>query len=145
VTPLHPVDPAPAATPPRLSVTLDGDPVAVVRARDDVRALAERAGFGERAGDVALAVAELLANAVEHGAPPVTVDAWFDGRLIIEVTDRGRGLDREAVWRRHPPPARGDRGRGLWIVRQLMDVVNVTRDGGTRVHVELCPEPHIGA
>jgi anti-sigma regulatory factor (Ser/Thr protein kinase) len=114
--------------------------------RRDVHDLAVRAGFGDRAGDLTLAVAELLANALEHGRPPVVVEGWFDGRLVIEVTDSGAGMDRDAIWRTHPPGPSGDRGRGLWIVRQLVDVVTV-RSGpeGTTVHVELSPEPHIGA
>lgn len=131
--------------PDRLAVRLDRDPVAAVRVRDEVREMAVQAGFGDRATDVALALAELLANAVEHGEPPVTVEAWWDGRLVIEVSDAGCGLDRERVFRTHPPAPRGDRGRGLWIVRQLVDVLQIRNVEGTCVHVELSPEPHIGA
>lgn len=132
--------------PTHLTATFDGDLSGVATVREEVRGLAVRAGFGERANDVALALAELLANAVEHGTPPVRVDAWWDGRLVVEVADVGTGLDRDAVWRSHPPSPQGDRGRGLWIVRQLMDVVIVHCDAdGTRIHVELSPEPHIGA
>lgn len=132
--------------PTRLSATFDGDLSGIPAVREDVRGLALRSGFGERANDVALALAELLANAVEHGTAPVHVDAWWDGRLVVEVRDAGTGLDRDAVWRSHPPSPQGDRGRGLWIVRQLMDVVIVDSDeAGTRIHVELSPEPHIGA
>ncbi len=130
----------------RLTVRLEDDLDDVAGVREDVRAMADRAGFGERANDAALAVAELLANAIEHGMAPVTVEAWCDGRLVVEVSDAGTGLDRDAVWRSHPPSPRGDRGRGLWIVRQLMDVVLVESGAdGTRIHVELTPEPHIGA
>lgn len=131
---------------PKLRARVDDNLAHVATVREEVRALAERAGFGERANDAALAVAELLANALEHGVPPVQIEAWCDGRLVVEVTDSGDGLDRDAVWRTHPPSPRGDRGRGLWIVRQLMDVVLVeSGETGTRVHVELSPEPHIGA
>ena len=139
-------NPEPLPAPTRLSATLDGDLSGVSAIREEVRDLAVRAGFGERANDVALALAELLANAIEHGTCPIGVEAWWDGRLCVEVSDSGAGLDRDAVWRSHPPPPQGDRGRGLWIVRQLMDVVLVESDAsGTRVHVELSPEPHIGA
>lgn len=143
---LSPGNPDPVPAPPRLRATLDGDLSGTSSIREEVREMAVRAGFGERANDVALALAELLANAVEHGTTPITVEAWWDGRLCVEVTDSGAGLDRDAVWRRHPPSPQGDRGRGLWIVRQLMDVVLVESNGnGTRVHVELSPDPHIGA
>lgn len=118
----------------------------VLELRERVRDLADRAGFGERANDVQLAVAELIANAQEHGDPPVEVEVWGDGRLVMEVRDSGGGLDHHEVWRRHPPAPNDHRGRGLWIVRQLMDVVVVrSGDDGTTIHVELSPEPHLGA
>ncbi len=111
-----------------------------------MRELAERAGFGDRANDIILATAELIANAQEHGHPPIEVEAWADGRLVIEVRDSGGGLDHQAIWLRHPPSPYDHRGRGLWIVRQLMDVVVVRSDeDGTTIHVELSPEPHLGA
>jgi anti-sigma regulatory factor (Ser/Thr protein kinase) len=111
-----------------------------------MRELAERAGFGGRANDITLATAELIANAQEHGRPPIVVEAWAEGRLVIEVRDSGGGLDHQAVWQRHPPSPYDHRGRGLWIVRQLMDVVVVRSDEhGTTIRVELSPEPHLGA
>jgi len=108
--------------------------------------IAIRSGFADRADDVAIAFTELVANAQQHGDPPILVEAWWDGRLVIEVSNHGTGLDREGIWKSHPPEPDGVRGRGLWIVRQLVDVVDI-RTGGERtmVHVELSPEPHIGA
>jgi serine/threonine-protein kinase RsbW len=74
------------------------------------------------------------------------VRAWADGRLVVEVSDAGEGFDRAQVWRTHPPPPLGRRGRGLWIIRQLTDLVVITSDEhGTTVRIELSPEPHIGA
>ena len=74
------------------------------------------------------------------------VRAWADGRLVVEVSDVGDGFDRASVWSTHPPPALGRRGRGLWIIRQLSDVVSISSgDGGTIVRIELSPDPHIGA
>jgi len=114
--------------------------------RSEIYDIAIRAGFADRAADVAVALTELVANAQEYGEPPFLVEAWWDGRLIIEVSNRGTGLDRDSVLRREPPRPHEVRGRGLWIVRQLVDLVDI-RTGGERtmVHVELSPEPHIGA
>lgn len=125
---------------------LTDHPGELARVRGDMRSLAERAGFGERAADVMLALDELIANAQEHGGPPVIVDAWADGRLVVEVRDSGRGFHSPDVWRSHPPRPLNSRGRGLWIVRQLADLVDV-RSGpdGTWVRMELTHEPHIGA
>lgn len=131
---------------PVWAAVLGADPAEVPAVRGDVRALAVATGFGERADDVELVVDELLANAQEHGRPPVAVRAWCDGRLVIEVVDRGPGFDRHRVWRAHPPAPDAHRGRGLWIARQLTDLVAVGADGrGAWVRVELCPDPHIGA
>jgi anti-anti-sigma factor len=78
-------------------------------------------GEQERVG-VMVAVGEACANAAEHayrGAEPgpmsVTADVDVDGVLSVSVRDEG-------TWR---PPDRdpGDRGRGLLIMRQLVDTV----------------------
>ena len=79
--------------------------------------------------DVVVAVGEACANSVEHayGAAEgeVTVQAELDGPdLLVTITDSG-------TWR----SARGQgRGRGLLMMRRLMDTADVERDGdGTRV------------
>ena len=138
-----PGDPPPRE---RISADIDGSPASLARVREDIAVLAQRAGFDDRVGDVTLVVAELVANALEHGEPPVHLDAWNDGRLVIEVSDQGGGFDRASVWQRHPPSPHGSRGRGLWITRQLMDIVEVHSDnGGSRIRAELSPDPHLGA
>jgi anti-sigma regulatory factor (Ser/Thr protein kinase) len=71
--------------------------------------------------DVLLAVGEAGANAVEHAYGPVdeefAVTAEVEnGEVHITIADQGR-------WR----PARGtNRGRGIDLMRQLMDEVDVT-------------------
>jgi anti-sigma regulatory factor (Ser/Thr protein kinase) len=114
--------------------------------RSEIYDIAIRAGFADRAADVAVALTELVANAQQHGDPPYLVEAWWDGRLVIEVSNHGTGLDQDSVWRSEPPRADEVRGRGLWLVRHLVDLVDVrTGTERTMVHVELSPEPHIGA
>lgn len=114
--------------------------------RSEIYDIAIRSGFADRAGDVAIAFTELVANAQQHGRPPILVEAWWDGRLVIEVSNHGTGLDGNGKWKSRPPETDEVRGRGLWLVRQLVDLVDV-RVGAERttVHVELSPEPHIGA
>lgn len=130
----------------RYTAALGDDPAEIAAVRLAVHDLAARSGFAERAGDLVLALDEVIANAQEHGRPPILVEAWADGRLVVEVTDAGEGFDRARVWSTHPPPPLGRRGRGLWIIRQLTDLVAVSADGdGTRVRIELSPDPHIGA
>ncbi|MEA2308370.1 MAG: hypothetical protein QOI65_656 [Thermoleophilaceae bacterium] len=89
-------------------------------------------GAGEdESYDILLAVGEAAANAVEHAYGPV--DEQFvltaeivEGEVHLTVADQGR-------WR----PARGtNRGRGIDLMRQLMDEVDVTMaDHGTVVRM----------
>jgi serine/threonine-protein kinase RsbW len=130
----------------RWTAVLGGDPAEIADVRSAVHGIAVEAGFAERAGDLVLALDEVIANAQEHGRPPIAVSAWVDGRLIVEVEDVGTGFDRARVWGTHPPAPLGRRGRGLWIARQLTDTVGIRSDAsGTHVRLELSPDPHIGA
>lgn len=125
---------------------LGSDPAEIAQIRADIDTLACGHGFSDRAGDLVLALDEVIANAQEHGRAPIVVEAWIDGRIVVEVSDVGAGFDRQRVWDAHPPTPYGQRGRGLWIARQLTDAVSI-RSGhrGTRVRIELSPDPHIGA
>ncbi|WP_217915198.1 ATP-binding protein [Miltoncostaea marina] len=128
------------------SSLLGDDPAEIAAVRRAVRDIAVRGGFDDRASDLVLALDEVIANAQEHGRPPIEVTAWVDGRLVVEVADVGEGFDRARVWRTHPPEPYGTRGRGLWIARQLTDLVTITTgQRGTTVRIELSPDPHIGA
>lgn len=130
----------------RYVATLGDDPAEIADVRARVHDLAGRSGFAERANDLVLALDEAIANAQEHGRPPIRVEAWADGRFVVDVSDVGAGFDRRRVWDTHPPPPLGRRGRGLWIMRQLTDVVTITlADGLTSVRLELSPDPQIGA
>lgn len=130
----------------RYSTALGNDPAEIARVRADVGDIARRHGFHDRAGDLVLALDEVIANAQEHGGTPIDVEAWVDGRIVVEVSDHGGGFDRQRVWSAHPPTPYGARGRGLWIIRQLTDAVSISSgERGTIVRIELSPDPHIGA
>jgi anti-sigma regulatory factor (Ser/Thr protein kinase) len=78
---------------------------------------------------VVLAVNEATANAIEHGAQGhgrVELAAYVDGdRLEITIADRGTWTGR---------PGAANRGRGLLLMRALMDEVEIQPgSGGTRV------------
>lgn len=81
------------------------------------------------AWDVELVVSELAANAVEHGAgDELTVEVDITRRpwLSVSVTcisDAAPALRAWRTWAIAPPDARS--GRGLGIVRRLMDDVDV--------------------
>ncbi len=127
-------------------IELTGDPAEIPSVRQAIRDLAERHGFAQRRSDLSLALDELIANAQEHGTPPITVRGWYDARLVLTVSDAGRGFDYRTIVRSHPPVMLGKRGRGFWIVRQLTDHVHVDcGPNGTTVRIELTHEPQIGA
>ncbi|WP_163554005.1 MEDS domain-containing protein [Candidatus Frankia alpina] len=94
-----------------------------------VRAAAIRAaradGLGEdRAGDLELAVHEVATNSIRHGGGRGVARFWIvDGCLICEVTDSGQLADRLAGRRR--PDLNLSGGRGLWLVNQLCDLVQL--------------------
>jgi serine/threonine-protein kinase RsbW len=86
------------------------------------------------------AVAEATMNAIEHGNGnraeiPVEVEVTQDGdRLIVAITDQGGAPVREAS-PEEPDLARkldGDqspRGWGLFLIRNMVDAMEVTTDG----------------
>lgn len=85
--------------------------------------------------DVILAVSELLTNSVRHGGGRGQLRVWSEGdRFCFEVHDGGRIL--EPLAGRTRPPRFGEGGRGLWLVNQLCDLVQVRNfPGGTVVRV----------
>jgi anti-sigma regulatory factor (Ser/Thr protein kinase) len=111
---------------------LPGVPQAVRLARNDLRRWLERDGATESdAIDIALACSEACANAVEHAGDPARhvfeVEAQRD-RDVLQLTVRDFGS-----W---SAPAEQDdtRGRGLAMMRGLMDSVEVASDAaGTQV------------
>lgn len=130
---------------PRGARHLEGE-VSPAQARQMVRDLLER-GEGHMASpttrprsvladDMAVSVTEIVTNAWQNGATRVDVSCWrAGGEYVLQVDDDGPGLpDLYAGYRRPLPSAFG--GRGLWIVRQLADLVEVApREPGTAVRV----------
>jgi anti-sigma regulatory factor (Ser/Thr protein kinase) len=92
---------------------------------------------GQRLEDFALAVNELVTNAVRHAGGQGRVRLWrVDGSLCCEVTDHGPGIPGHRVEPRRPPPAFATDGRGLWLVNQLCDDVRIaTGPAGTTVRI----------
>ncbi|GAA3432838.1 sensor histidine kinase [Kutzneria kofuensis] len=71
-----------------------------------------------------LAVHEVMVNSVDHGGGGGMLRLWAeDGDLVCEVRDEGVITD-PLVGRRRPTLAQ-PRGRGMWMVNQLCDLVQV--------------------
>jgi serine/threonine-protein kinase RsbW len=122
-----------------VSVQLDVDPRSAAIARDTCAAALLRIGVEQECVDhVTLAVAEACANVVEHaGTGASTFDIRIDvvgSWCHVDVVDRGRGFDPTSL-SFELPPAPSVRGRGIAIMRRVVDEVTVaTAEGaGTRV------------
>ena len=107
-----------------------------------VRALvlqqAREAGLTEgRANDLVLAVSEVAANTLRHTRSSGTLAIWHDAEEVVcEIRDEGTITDPLVGSRRPPPDASG--GHGLWLVRQVCDLVELTSDAnGTTVRMHM--------
>jgi anti-sigma regulatory factor (Ser/Thr protein kinase) len=127
---------APLPSPPASAYLLAFNMSSARTVRAKVSHYALDAGFTEdRAGDIVLAVNELVANSIEHGAGSGTFSMWSDSRsMICEVYDSGRLHDPLAGRRR--PAANEIGGRGLWLANQLSDLTQLRcSPTGTRVRL----------
>lgn len=112
----------------------------LVRARAKVVKFALEHGFAEDAEDIALATQEALKNIIQH-ACPADDNMHFEcvaypDRMVVEVLDEGNGFD-TGILDHEPSSPLALHGRGVQLIRGLMDEVRVTSDQeGTVVHME---------
>lgn len=119
-----------------LTLRLPRDRVSVPVARHlATHTLREVGASADDIADVELALTEACTNVLDHAGPgdayDVSVTVRSD-RCELRIVDGGHGFahDRSALGE---PPA--ERGRGLGLMRALMDAVDIHSepDGGTRV------------
>lgn len=126
--------PPPAQPPVEVPIVPGGLP----HLRDLAANQAAAAGFEHRRiQDAVLAVSELATNTLVHGGGSGTLRVWRDGpTLVQEVVDAGR-IDEPLVGRRRPTPGEIG-GRGLWLVNEVCDLVQLrSSPAGTVVRVHL--------
>ena len=124
-----PMPPAPAR--PDHDVTLH-DVGGLRGLRTALTAWAAEHGFAaEAAEDVLVAVTEVATNGLRHGEGTVRVRAWHHGdTLIVQCDDAGGRPIPAAAGYHRPRPFAAVGGRGLWLARQLADVVTVSSAPG---------------
>lgn len=141
---------------PILDTMFDSGTLHVLRA--DVQVLASRAGFPDhRVEDVVLAIHELAANAVHHGAGAGRLRIWnLGGALHCQVDEpptygglaasgagHGDGGPTEAENPSSPNAVsswQATPGHGLWVVQQVADQLQVTSGAqGTSATVTFSP------
>lgn len=118
-----------------LELVLPSVPRSARRARGLVQAVAATRDLSDATRhDIALAVGEALANAIQHGSPRGPADSvglkltLFDSGLVIQVLDHGC-WGKEVLHEETPSVC----GRGLMLMRQLLDDVEVSSIGGGTV------------
>lgn len=137
----YPEDPPPLAAirGERLIADLPFDDLPGIR--EMIHTVAEQAGFSpERVYDVLIAVNEVASNSIVHGGGSGVLNLWQDdsGSLVVEIRDEGHIGD-PLVGRYAPGPDL--EARGLWLVNQLSDLVQIRSNGsGTVVRTSFLPD-----
>ena len=124
--------------PPPGATSIDcASPADVAGARRLVRSRGAEAGLDpDVVADVALAVTEVLTNALLHGAPPALLHVYQESATwVCHVHDGGRG-PMDPLIGLVPPAQPSDHGYGLWLARQLCAAVDIGNDrSGTHVRL----------
>ncbi|WP_327733217.1 sensor histidine kinase [Streptomyces nojiriensis] len=116
----------------------------------EVRAYAEGFARGTalsaaRRGDLVLAVGEAAANSLSHGGGSGALRLWSTAgsgagagaEVVAEIRDGGHLAD-PLAGRRRPSLASVDGGRGLWMIHQLCDLVEIrASDGGFALRLHM--------
>jgi PAS domain S-box-containing protein len=125
----------PALTEP-LHLEVSTDPTRLRDVRRHLAGWLRRSGASEEDVEIAqIACHEACSNAIEHGygfgEGSFTIDAHVEnGKVVLEVADRG-------TWIERPEGGLPHRGRGLALMKALMDAVQLTHGGdGTTVRME---------
>lgn len=90
--------------------------------------------------NLVLAANELVSNSLDHGGGKGALRLWRDdGVAVCEVTDEGRLAGSPLLGRQHPDLDRFG-GRGLWLVNQVCDLLQIrSSPAGTTVRVHVWP------
>jgi serine/threonine-protein kinase RsbW len=126
----------------QLTLAIAADAEQISAATDAVLAcLAGLSVAEEKSEAIGLAVQEALANAVVHGcrsdlSKTVSCELSCDdrGRILVVVADPGPGFDFADSLRPASQDVYSDHGRGIFLIRQLMDEVSFER-GGSVIHM----------
>jgi len=114
----------------------------LAQVRSLVLQYARQVGLAEdRANDLMLAVSEVAANTLRHTQSAGTLALWSNAdEIVCEIHDEGTITDPEVG--RHKPAADASGGHGLWIVRKVCDLVELTSDAnGTTVRMHMTLRP----
>lgn len=124
------------ARPPARAHTFTASAERLAPSRAFVRTSARGAGLpADRVDDLVLAANEVVTNSIRYAGGCADVSLWREnGTLVCEVRDRGHVAD-SMVGLLAPEPS-ATTGRGLWLVNELCDLVQIrSADEGTVVRM----------
>lgn len=112
-------------------------------ARLTIASIASRYNFNiESIEDIKIAVTEVLTNAISHNNPridDISIRTKFDckkGTLRIDVYDEGMGFDQKSLEESNPNNLEPG-GLGLFVVKSLMDNVEITTSPGEGTYIKM--------
>ena len=133
----------------KLKARVDSTEAALNRSVKNICRIATKCGcLEESQADLEIAVREALANAMIHGnakvpGKKIALACYGDPThgVLILVRDQGEGFDPERV----PDPRQEERlhlnhGRGLLLMRELMDHVEFRKGGREVLLYKACPD-----
>lgn len=122
-----------------IEITIASHPRWLRLVRQTVQEYSLEAGFDARDCDaITLAVGEAVGNVIQHayeGQPDQNFRLCCrtgDGYLEVEVRDDGRPFDPDEVPELEPDELRPG-GRGLYLIKTIMDEIKYRRDGEENV------------
>ncbi len=122
--------------------TFDGDGLYALRSA--VAAHGSDLGLDDaRVADLVLVAHELASNAVRHGrattVAPARIELWRDDHILLcRVSDGGPGIADPDEVGMAEVPLTASSGRGLWIIRQVVDGLDIrTNASGTVITAAL--------
>lgn len=124
-----------------LKFSIPGKPEYVSMVRMAVSSLASGVGFDvEAIDDIKVAVSEACTNVVRHGCPgvqcyEVTCEVCKE-RMIICIIDHAGGYDVTKYKEPNPEEPR-ERGLGIFIIRALMDEVDIFSEIGEGTKIKM--------
>lgn len=128
----------------KLDLVVPSDPRLIDDFVMKTSSLLSGAPCGDTLQAIELALHEALANAVVHGnhndatkAVRLCLTVHEDCRIEVVVKDVGAGFDGDQL----PSPVAGENllathGRGIFLMKHLMDVVEFRFDGGTEIRLQ---------
>ncbi len=124
-----------------LKFSVPGKPEYVSTVRMAVSSLANNIGFDvEAIDDIKVAVSEACTNVVRHGCPGVqsyeVACEVCEERITILITDLAGGYDM-SKYRMPNPEEPKESGLGIFIIRALMDEVDIFSEIGAGTKIKM--------